>query len=98
MIRQRLLLKSDIDRNDVVDLDSDIVTVRPRLAADYGSSCREMKPHNIDTDNVLTMIIIPECSWPVIGQTAVTQPSHWSLRPVYTMTSPRVMCLGLSRL
>ena len=38
-----------------------------------------MKPHNIDTDNVLTMIIIPECSWPVIGQTAVTQPSHWSL-------------------
>ena len=68
------MLKSDIDHNDVVDLDSDIVTVRPRLAADYGSSCREMKPHNIDTDNVLTMIIIPECSRPAIGQTAVTQP------------------------
>ena len=98
MIGQRLLLKFDIDRNDVVDLDSDIVTVRPRLAADYGSSCREMKPHNIDTDNVLTMIIIPECSLTVIGQTAVTPASHWSLGPVYTVTSPRVMCLDLPRL
>ena len=98
MIGQRLLLKFDIDRNDVVDLDSDIVTVRPRLAADYGSSCREMKPHNIDTDNVLTMIIIPKCSRPVIGQTAVTPASHWSLGPVYTVTSPRVMCLDLPRL
>ena len=55
------------------------MTARPRLAADYGSSCREMKPHNIDTDNVLTMIIIPECSRHLIGQTAVTQPSHWSV-------------------